>query len=207
MTLLLSLTLTVLLQRNTRFFSSLCCCSLYLSATECNQIFHSFQTPSHSLVVIVKAKAEAWQTTCFFLSPKSNPKSVYFFLRSIAGCPSSSSFYAIFPNWSFPRKSASVHAAYLRSHFSVSQPKTLHRRARGYLPKLHRAMCPEEFHLFFFSPFCPTKFLTAASNLSSFTATGPDKVVYLLLKLSRSGMDFLLHIFNLSSISHAFPSF
>ena len=27
--------------------------------------------------VIAKAKAEAWQTTCSFLSPKSNPKSVH----------------------------------------------------------------------------------------------------------------------------------
>ena len=40
-----TLTLTVLQQRNT----FLCCCSLYLSGTECGQIFHSFrphQTPS-----------------------------------------------------------------------------------------------------------------------------------------------------------------
>ena len=31
--------------------------------------------------VIAKAKAEAWQTTCSSLSPKSNPKSVYSLLR------------------------------------------------------------------------------------------------------------------------------
>ena len=47
----------------------------------------------------------------------------------------------------------------------------------------------------------------AASNLSSFTATGPDKVAYPMLKhLPRSGMDLLLHIFNLSCSSHSFPS-
>ena len=36
-------------------------------------------------------------------------------------------------------------------------------------------------------------------------ATGPDKVAYPMLKhLPRSGMDFLLHIFNLSWTSHSF---
>ena len=49
------------------------------------------------------------------LSPKSNPKSVRSLLRSIAGSPSSSSSS---PNCSSPRESASVYAAYLRSHFS-----------------------------------------------------------------------------------------
>ena len=55
--------------------------------------------------------------------------------------------------------------------------------------------------------FSPAEFLAAASNLSSSAATGPDKVAYPMLKhLSRSGMDFLLHIFNLSWSSHFFPS-
>ena len=55
---------------------------------------------------------------------------------------------------------------------------------------------------------CPTlSFHEAASNLSSSTATGPDKVAYPTLKhLPRSGMNFLLHIFNLSWSSHSFPS-
>ena len=53
--------------------------------------------------VIAKAKAEAWQTTCSSLSPKSNPKSVYSLLRSIAGSPFSSSSYPNFPNYSSPR--------------------------------------------------------------------------------------------------------
>ena len=64
-----------------------------------------------------------------------------------------------------------------------------------------------ESHSSFCSPFSPAEFLAAASNLSSSTATGPDKVAYPMLKhLSRSGMDLLLHIFNLSWSSHSFPS-
>ena len=89
--------------------------------------------------VIAKAKTEAWQTTCTSLSPKSNPKSVHSLLCSIAGSPSSSSSSPNFPNCSSPRESASVYAAYLRSHFSVSQPKALRSRARGYLTELRRA--------------------------------------------------------------------
>ena len=64
-----------------------------------------------------------------------------------------------------------------------------------------------ESHSSFCSPFSPAEFLAAASNLSSSPATGPDKVSYPMLKhLPRSGMDFLLHIFNLSWSSHSFPS-
>ena len=157
--------------------------------------------------VIVKAKAEAWQTIWSSLSPRSNPKSVHSLLHSVAGSASSSSSSPNFPNCSSPRESASVYAAYLRSHFSVSQPKALRSRARGYLSELRRATCPEEFHSPFCSPFSPTELLAAASNLSSSTATGPDKVAYPMLRhLPRSGMDFLLHIFSLSWSSHSFPS-
>ena len=156
--------------------------------------------------VIAKAKAEKWQTTCSSLSPRSNPKSVHSLLRSIAGSSFSSSS-SNFPNCSSPRKSASVYAAYLRSHFSVSQPKALRSRARGYLTELRRAPCSVESHSSFCSPFSPAEFHAAASNLSSSTATDPDKVAYPMLKhLPRSGMDFLLHIFNLSWSSHSFPS-
>ena len=91
----------------------------------------------HASSVIAKAKAEAWQTTCTSLSPKSNPKSVHSLLHSIAGSPSSSSSSPNFPNCSSPRESTSVYAAYLRSHFSMSQPKALRSRARGYLTELH----------------------------------------------------------------------
>ena len=166
----------------------------YISASRCA-----------SLVI---AKAEAWQTTCSSLSPRSNPKSVHSLFRSIAGSSSSSSSSSLnFPNCSSPRESALVYATYLRSHFSVSQPKTLHSRARSYLCELCRATCPVESHLSFCSPFSPVEFLAAASNLSSSTATGPDKVAYPMLKhLPRSGMDFLLHIFNLFWSSHSFLS-
>ena len=110
------------------------------------------------------------------------------------------------PNCSSPTESDFVFADYLRSHFSVSQPKVLRSRARGYLSELRRATCPEEFHLFFCSPFSHAKFLAAASNLSLSSATGPNKVAYFMLKhLPRSGMDFLLHIFNLSWSLHSFP--
>ena len=157
-----------------------------------------------ALSVIAKAKTEAWQTTCSSLSPKSNPKSVHSLLRSIAGSPSSS---PNFPNRSSPRESASVYAGYLRSHLSVSQPKALRSRARGYLSEIRRVTCSEESHSSFCSPFSFAEFLAAASNLSSSSATGPDKVAYPMLKhLPRSGMDFLLYIFNLSWSSHSFPS-
>ena len=64
-----------------------------------------------------------------------------------------------------------------------------------------------ESHSSFCSPFSPAEFLAAASNLTPSTATGPDKVAYPMLKhLPRSGMDFLLYIFNLSWSSHSFPS-
>ena len=155
----------------------------------------------------VIAKAEAWQTTCSSLSPKSNPKSVYSLLRSIAGSPSSSSSSSNFLNCSFPRESASVYTAYLRSHFSVFQPKALRSRARGYLSELRRATCPEESHSFFCSPFSPTEPLAGASNLFPSAATGPEKVAYPMLQhLPCSGIDFLLHIFNLFWSSHSFLS-
>ena len=100
-----------------------------------------------------------------------------------------------FPNCSSPTESASIFAAYLRSHFSVSQPRVLRSRARSYLSELRRATCPEESH----SSFCSlAEFHAPDCNFSS-TATGQDKVAHLLREhLPRSGMDFLLHIFSLS---------
>ena len=91
--------------------------------------------------VIAKAKAEAWQTTCSSLSPRSNPKFVHSLLRYIAGSPSSSSSSPNFPQL-FSQGVGFVSAAYLRSHFSVSQPKTLRSRARSYLSELRQSMCP-----------------------------------------------------------------
>ena len=77
-------------------------------------------------LVIAKAKTEAWHTTCYSLSPKSNPISVYSLLRSVAGSTFSSSSSPNFPNCSSPREPDAVNAAYLKSHFSVSQSKALH---------------------------------------------------------------------------------
>ena len=52
-----------------------------------------------------------------------------------------------------------------------------------------------------------TSAASATSSDSSSTATGSDKVSYSMLKhLPRSGMDFLLHVFNLSWSLHSFPS-
>ena len=67
-------------------------CQAYISASR------------RALSVIAKAKAEAWQTTCSSLSPKSNPKSVYSLFCSVAGSSSSPNY----PNRSSPRESASV---------------------------------------------------------------------------------------------------
>ena len=47
-------------------------------------------------------------------------------------------------------ESALVYVNHLRSYFSLSQPKRLRSRARGYLSELHWAACPEGSH----SPFC-----------------------------------------------------
>ena len=142
--------------------------------------------------------------TCSSLSPKSNPKSGYFLLCTVAGSSSSS---PNFSNCSSPTESASVFGTFLRSHFSVSQPKALHSRAKGYFSKLHRATCPEEFHSSFCSPVSPAEFLAAASNLFSSTTTGPDKVAYPMQKHPPcSGIYFLTHIFNLSWTLHSFPS-
>ena len=92
----------------------------YISASRC------------ALSVIAKAKAEAWQMTCSSLSSKS----VHSLLCCIAGFPSSSFSSPNFLNCFSTRESASVYVAYLRSHFSVSQPKALRSRARGYLSEL-----------------------------------------------------------------------
>ena len=113
-------------------------CQAYISATQ------------RASLVTAKAKAEAWQTTCSFLSHKSNPKCVYSFPGSIAGSPSSSPHS---PNCFSPRESVLVYADYLRSHFSVSQPKALHSRARGYLSELPLISCPEGSHSSFCFPF------------------------------------------------------
>ena len=142
-------------------------CKAFAAAHKSDEDRQAYISASRrALSVNVKAKAEAWQTTCSSLSPKSNPKSVYSLLPSIAGSsPLSSSSSPNFPNCSSPRELASVYAAYLRSHFSISQPKALRSRARGYFSELRRATCTIESHSSFCSPFTLAEFLVAASNL------------------------------------------
>ena len=108
--------------------------------------------------------------------PNLTLKSVYSLLRYVAHSSSSSSSSSEFPNCSSPRELALVFADYLKSHFSVSQPKTLHSRARGYLSELCRATRPVESHSSFCSPFSAAEFRATASNLFSSTATVPDKL-------------------------------
>ena len=91
---------------------------LLLPLTETIKIV-SFSATQLASSVIAKAKVEAWQTTCSFLSPKSNPKAVYSILHFVAGSFSSSSSSSNFPSCSSPRESDSVFANYLRSHFLV----------------------------------------------------------------------------------------
>ena len=160
----------------------------------------------HATSVIAKAKAAAWQKTCSGLSPKSNPRPVYSLLRSVAASSSGNSD-PNFPNCSSPRETASVFATYLKSHFSVSQPRSLRHRARSYLNQLRHSPCPSNSHSSFCSPLTMEELNAALASLSSSTASGPDRVAYPMLRhLPSSGAEFLLHIFNLSWSSHSFPS-
>ena len=154
------------------------------------------------------AKAEACQTTCLSFSPIL----VCSLFQSIADSPSTTNFSNC-P----PRNSELVYADCLGSRFSIFQSKALRSRARGclfkfrrarsYLSELRRATCPDESRSSFCSPSTYAKVLAAGTNLSCFTATVPEKVAYSMLKhLPRSGMDYLLHIFNLSWSLHSFPS-
>ena len=128
-------------------------------------------------------------------------------LCSVAGSPSSSSSSPGFPSCSSPRQSPSVCAACLGSRFSVSQLKALRSRARGYLSGVRRAACSEESRSSFCSPFSFAGILAAASGLSSYSATGPNRVACPMLgRLPRSGVDFLLRILGLSWSSRSFPS-
>ena len=52
----------------------------------------------------------------------------------------------------------------MKSHFSVSQPKSSGIRAREYLSQFRRATCPKEVSFLFCFPFFPTEFLVAASK-------------------------------------------
>ena len=129
------------------------------------------------------------------VSPIFASNSFYSTLCFMAGSSSSPNFH----NSSAPREAASVYVDYLRSHFSISHSKAVLSRASGYLSKLRRATCPEEFRSLSCSLFTNTEFLSAATNFSSFNAIGTDNVAYSMLKhLLPSIMNFLLHMINLS---------
>ena len=120
MTLFFTLTLTVLLQRNTRLFPLLLLPSLTLNAAKSSSPFGHTKRPhkawwstevegavserrkafatalrsdedrqayisAYRRASSAIAKAEAWQSTCSSLSPKSNHESVYSLFRSVAG--------------------------------------------------------------------------------------------------------------------------
>ena len=122
---------------------------------------------------------------------------MYSLLRSVPHFSSPCSCSSSFPSCS-SRESALVFPDYLRSHFSDSQPKALRSRARGYLAELRQASCLEDSHSFFCSPFF-AEFFADATNLSLSAAIAPDKVASSMLNhFPRSGMNFFLHVFNLS---------
>ena len=108
-------------------------------------------------LVIANTMHEAWQMTCSSLSPKSNPKAVYSLLRCIAAALSSFISSSKFPNCSCARESASVYAGCLRSHFSVSQPKSLY--SQRLLFWILPSPVPGGVHLSFYYPFSPLNFL------------------------------------------------
>ena len=131
----------------------------------------------------------------FLFHPNQTPKLyTLFFTLSLALLP------RLPPLLISPRESASVYVAYLRSHFSVSQPKALCSRARSYLsePRALKSLTRP-----FALPSLPLNFLRLPPTFPPLpTATGSDKVAYPILKhLPRSGMNFL-HIFNLSWTLH-----
>ena len=103
--------------------------------------------------VIAKAKAETWQTTCSSLLAKS----VHSLLRSLL------------PPLFF---SQGIGFGICR----LPEIPLFHFSAKGYLSELRRATCPVESHSSFCFPFILAKFHAAAFNLTSSTATGPDKV-------------------------------
>ena len=130
------------------------------------------------------------------LFPKSDSKSLYSLLRSVADSSSCNS-----PNCS-PRKLAAVFPNYLRSHISVSQPKVFRSRARGYMSELRRATCPEASNPSFCFLFSFPEFLAAATNLCSSIDTDLDTVAYPMLK--HLPLAWIFVIFSISGLCNPF---
>ena len=79
--------------------------------------------------------------------------------------------------------------------------------ARSYLSELRRNTYSGEFHSSLCSPFSSTELLVVATNRSSSTATGLDKIANHMLKyIPRSGIDFRVYVFKLFWYLHCFPS-
>ena len=137
--------------------------------------------------------------TCSSLSPKSNPKSVCSLLCSITGSSSSSSN---FPNCSSPRESSfSFHQLPEIPLFLSPSQRPCITKPEATFPSSIEPSVLRSFTRLFALP-SPLNFLQLL-----LTATGPGKAAYLRLKhLPRLGMDFLLHIFNLSWTLHSFSS-
>ena len=153
-----------------------------------------------ALSVIAKAETEAWQTTCSYLSPKSNPKSVHSLLCSVADSSSLllTSLTVLLPVnrlWYLPISRDPTYP-FLSQRPCVAEPEATSpsfSEPHALRSLTHTSVLPSLLLNFF----------AAASNLSFTPATGPDKVAYPMLKyLPRAGMDFL---FNRSWTLRSFP--
>ena len=138
---------------------------------------------------------------------KSNLTSVYYLLHSVAGFSSSSSSSFNFPTVPLP-------GSRLRSLCRLPEIPFFCLPARGFAQQSQRlpfrtqsSHVPRGVSFVLLLPLPPAEFLAAATNLSSTTATSPDKVAYPMLKhLPRSGMNLLPHIFNVSWSLHSCSS-
>ena len=169
--------------------------SVYRSDEYRQAYISAFQHASSTI-----GKARTWQAACSSLCPKSNPKSVCsFFVLSLAILP------PLPPLLNFPlvplpgNRLRSLPTTWDLTFLSPSQKLCVAEPEATFSssvePRALRSLIPLS------SPLFPRRIFAAATNISSSTATGSDKVAYLLLKhLPLFGMGFLLHIFKLSFI-------
>ena len=125
---------------------------------------------------------------------------MYSLLRSIVGSSSSSSSSSNFPTILLPENRLQS----MPLTCDLAFPFLSQRLPLGAMPS--HVPWRSLTHSFALLP-PRLNFLRLSLTFPPSLATGPDKVAYSMLKhLPRSGMDFLLHIFNLSWSSHSFPS-
>ena len=142
------------------------------------------------------------------MSPRSDPRAVFRFLKAISGKKNTFQDPS-FPDCTSPLDTANHYASYLRSHPSQATPRSSRRAERQLMNKLRKTSCEDASSLrnSFCSPFSLTELSTAICNLSSSTASGPDQIAYPLLKhLPEPVQILLLSLFNRSWYSHTFPS-